>query len=337
MTAETLPGGVSVDFGHQSTPHSASGPRNADKRGQTSFIWWKSFEMWHWFAMPVWLGRTNWSMANANDNAGDRSGEQPALQDWQKIVDAPRTTHRERPGASVTAWTMIQDAQDASSPTTQLSRDQLMQRYWTTVFSFIRSTGRTVPQAEDLTQGFFCDVVIGRDLFGRADRTRGHFRSLLMSAVRNYMSDDYRMRSAKRRSPGAGKLSRLDDENTGLMPRSDLPTPEEAFNAHWAEELIQRTGNEVKATFIAEGKQMHWDILKRRILDPCLTGEAAVPHDELAQEWGLSGLPQVANLLVTAKRRFARALLDNVRATITDNHSPQTELTELFGALEQRS
>ena len=78
---------------------------------------------------------------------------------------------------------------------------------------------------------------------------------------------------------------------------------------------------------------MHWDILERRILVPCLTGAAPVPHEELADRWGLRGLPLVANILVTAKRRFARKLLDNVRETLTSGASASNELNEHFKAL----
>ena len=257
------------------------------------------------------------------------------IQDWRSVVDADQDS-RQDSSSTATSWTLIQDAVDAESPTKATSRDELMKRYWSAVFAFIRSSGRSEQKTEDLTQGFFCDVVIGRDLFDRADSNRGRFRSLLMSAVRNYLADDYRMQTAKRRSPGPNALKRIDDENSGIDPRSNEADPESAFNIRWVDELIQRTSDQVREQLLGENKVMHWDIFQNRILKPCLTGAAPTPHEELAEKWGLRGLPQVSNLLVSAKRTFAKILLDNVRETLPKGASASNELNELFDALGMR-
>ena len=257
---------------------------------------------------------------------------EPEVTDWKRVVDE-ETTPRRNPSATGTSWTLISDAIDTQSPTSSESRDQLMKRYWSAVFAFIRSSGRSPQLAEDLTQGFFCDVVLGRNLFDRAEESKGRFRSLLLSAVRNYLADDYRMRTAQRRSPGEGALGRLDDDENGFEPAAKDSNPENAFNSRWVDELIERTTEQTRIELVANDQAMHWDIFKHRVLDPCLTGGKPVPHDDLARKWGLSGLPQVSNLLVTAKRRFARNLLENVRETIPSGLSATSELSELFRAL----
>ena len=251
--------------------------------------------------------------------------------DWKQVVDEDARPQRSA-SATGTSWTLIQDAINDHSPTKSNSRDQLMRRYWAAVFAFIRSSGRTPQQAEDLTQGFFCDVVLGRNLLDRAEESRGRFRSLLLSAVRNYLADEYRMRTAQRRSPGEGGLGRLDDEK-GFEASSKTTDPEAAFNNRWVDELIQRTVEQTREDLVKNNQAMHWDIFKLRVLDPCLTGAKPIPHDDLAQKWDLAGLPQVSNLLVTAKRRFAKNLLENVRETLPTGLSATTELNELFQAL----
>lgn len=251
--------------------------------------------------------------------------------DWKRVVDEDNAPHR-NPSATGTSWTLIHDAINEESPTKVQSRDQLMRRYWTAVFAFIRSSGRTPQQAEDLTQGFFCDVVLGRNLLDRAEEQRGKFRSLLLSAVRNYLADEYRMRTAQRRAPENRSVGRFDEEN-GIEPVTDHGDPESAFNNHWVDELIQRTVEQTRSQLIANNQTTHWEIFRYRVLDPCLTGAKPIPHEELAKRWGLSGLAQVSNLLVTAKRRFAKNLLENVRETLPPGLSATTELNELFQAL----
>ena len=282
--------------------------------------------------------RITWGMTEKNtipntDSSQERSEEQP-LEDWldapEHAEDQPRT-----PSTTATCWTMIGDALNESSPTTSASREELTKRYWPAIFAFIRASGRSVTMSEDLTQGFICDVFLGRNLLSKAEEARGRFRSLLLSSVRNYLADDYRKQTAKRRTPENGPPGSL-DANPGMDAADKISlSPESAFNIRWIDELILRTSEETKSALLENGQGAHWDIFKLRVLDPCLLGSTPIPHDELSEKWGLNGLPQVSNFLVTAKRRFARTLLLNVRETLPDDQDPSLELRELFKALGQ--
>tara|TARA_B100001059_G_C17803605_1_gene567717 strand:+ start:286 stop:1119 length:834 start_codon:yes stop_codon:yes gene_type:complete len=265
------------------------------------------------------------------DPTGNGEADRP-LKDW---LQAPEPTEEapQTPSTTATCWTMIGDALDANSPTTGTSREQLTKRYWPAIFAFIRASGRSVTVAEDLTQGFICDVFLGRDLLSKAEEARGRFRSLLLSSVRNYLADDYRKQTTQRRTPKSGPPGSIDATPGMDAPDRTTVTPESAFNIRWIDELILRTAEETKAALLANGQGAHWDIFKLRVLDPCLLGATPVPHEELSAKWGLNGLPQVSNFLVTAKRRFARTLLMNVRETLPENQDPSLELRELFKAL----
>ena len=261
-----------------------------------------------------------------------RHGDQ-ALSGWKEITDSEAENSIKTASATSTSWTLITDAINDHSETRETSKDALVKRYWQAVYAFIRASGRSPVLAEDLTQGFFCDVFLGRELLARAESARGRFRSLLLSSVRNYMADDFRMRTAKRRTPEHGVLMNLDGSD-GLDVTSDEAfDPEVAFNVVWVEELIDRTTRQVESDLVENGQSVHWEILKDRVLDPCLSGRAPTPHETLAEQWGLKGIPQVSNMLVTAKRRFARQLLENVRETLPENYAPSNELDELYQAL----
>ena len=267
------------------------------------------------------------------DSSQERSDER-SLKDWLEVPEEAEDQSR-TPSTTATCWTMIGDALNETSPTTSSSREELTRRYWPAIFAFIRASGRSVTLSEDLTQGFICDVFLGRNLLSKAEEARGRFRSLLLSSVRNYLADDYRKQTAQRRAPKNGPPGSL-DANPGLdaVDKTSL-SPESAFNIRWIDELILRTSEETKSALLKNGQGAHWDIFKHRVLDPCLVGATPVPHDELSAKWGLSGLPQVSNFLVTAKRRFAQTLLLNVRETLPDDQDPSLELRELFKALGQ--
>ena len=44
--------------------------------------------------------------------------------------------------------------------------------------------------AQDLTQSFFAHL-IEREIYGRADRAKGRFRSFLLAALKNFLADAY--------------------------------------------------------------------------------------------------------------------------------------------------
>lgn len=256
-----------------------------------------------------------------------------ALQDWREITDLEAEQATKTASATSTSWTLISDAINDDSATSEQSKSLLAKRYWHAVFAYIRASGRSMVLSEDLTQGFFCDVFLGRNLLNHAQSARGRFRSLLLSSVRNYLSDDFRMKTAKRRMPEGGSVTSLDNIDGMMTPSDDSNGPELAFNRIWVEELIARTQEQVKLDMTENGQSIHWEIFQDRVLEPCQTGCSPTPHEDLANAWGLNGIAQVSNMLVTAKRRFARQLLENVRETIPENYSPSTELDELFQAL----
>lgn len=256
-----------------------------------------------------------------------------ALKGWREITDSHAEQTVASPSATSTSWTLITDAVNEDSSTRTESKDALVKRYWQAVYAFVRASGRSAILSEDLTQGFFCDVFLGRELLERAESARGRFRSLLLSSVRNYLADDFRMRTAKCRTPAHGKLMNIEgDEQFGANP-DESGDPEAAFNTVWVEELIGRTAKQVEQDLVESGQSIHWKILQDRVLLPCLNGGTPTPHEDLANQWGLKGVPQVSNMLVTAKRRFARRLLENVRETLPENYAPSTELDELYQAL----
>jgi DNA-directed RNA polymerase specialized sigma24 family protein len=268
----------------------------------------------------------------SDSNSTQGSSEERPLEDWLEVPEQEQNQPK-TPSTTATCWTMIGDAINEKSPTTKGSREQLTKRYWPAIFAFIKASGRSVTVSEDLTQGFICDVFLGRNLLSKAEESRGRFRSLLLSSVRNYIADDYRKQTAKRRAPSSGPPGSLDAHSGMETADKTNVTPESAFNIRWIDELILRTSEETKSALIANGQGAHWDIFKLRVLDPCLLGATPIPHEELSAKWGLDGLPQVSNFLVTAKRRFARTLLLNVRETLPENQDPSLELRELFKAL----
>ena len=85
--------------------------------------------------------------------------------------------------------------------------DLLLKLYWKPVYCFLRRKGYDNESAKDLTQDFFHEVVLGRDLIQRADPSKGRFRSFLLTALKRYLINAAEARRAQKRIPSEKLVS----------------------------------------------------------------------------------------------------------------------------------
>ena len=159
-----------------------------------------------------------------------------------------------------TSWSRLDllgaDPEDRS----QEIYEELISRYWPAVYSYIRRTGRSSDEASDLTQGFICDVVLGRQLFHAANRDRGRFRSLLLTALKNYIVERHRYETRIRRGGRAVLLSfDLAEQNTIPSRDStsaDQPSKLSGLDLLFVTYLISVSNLVAKMVLIVIGKSL---------------------------------------------------------------------------------
>ncbi len=234
-------------------------------------------------------------------------------------------------GASHTDWSMIAQASEADEEVAGDALEQLVRRYWAAVYAYIRRTGRDVHEAADLTQGFVCDIIISRRLCDYADPQRGRFRTLLLSAVKNYLHEKHR-HDRKRSLELDGPPLPLEDRPAQT---STNETPDEAFCYQWSATLIRQVLTQVKASCEADGLDAHWTVFEHRVVRPMLFDEPPTDHARLVEQLNLKDEPQAANMMITVKRRFARALYQEIGRTVIDPQQIEDELNELLHDLER--
>jgi len=239
------------------------------------------------------------------------------------------------PGASQTDWSMIYDAAYGPEEHARAAWDQLARRYWPAIFAYIRSHGRDVHQASDLTQGFVCDIMLGRRLLKVADPRRGRFRTLLLTALKNYITERHRADTRRKRAPADGQILELDGRGGAAMAPASADTPEAVFIAQWSAMLVQRVLDRVRRSCEEEGLDRHWAVFDARVARPMLTGEAPVSYAALVERLGVRDAAQAANMMITVKRRFARMLFEEVAQTVEDPADVEDELRVLMRALER--
>ena len=85
-----------------------------------------------------------------------------------------------------TEWTVIDHIRSGDKSSSAVLMNDLLKKYWKPVYCYLRRKGFENEQTKDLTQGFFQEIVLQRDLIEHADKSRGgfeHFYSLLCNNI----------------------------------------------------------------------------------------------------------------------------------------------------------
>jgi DNA-directed RNA polymerase specialized sigma24 family protein len=238
-------------------------------------------------------------------------------------------------GASQTDWSMISEVAKHDEPAAADAMERLVRRYWSAIFAFIRRSGRDFHEAADLTQGFVCDIIISRRLCDYADPNRGRFRALLLRAIQNYLRERHRREQRARPAEADMKPLPLGDSDWALADAGSHETPEEAFSYHWSATLVRQVLSAVRTGCEADSLDAHWAVFESRVVRPMLFNEPPTDYATLVERLELKDESQAANMMITVKRRFVRALYFEIGQTVSDPGQVEDELHELLKDLER--
>jgi DNA-directed RNA polymerase specialized sigma24 family protein len=235
-----------------------------------------------------------------------------------------------------THWSMIQGVKEREDKDRALI-GLLLERYWKPVYCYVRRKGHGNEEAKDLTQGFFHEVVLNRNLVQRADPAKGRFRFFLLHALNQYLVDIQRQEAAQKRIPRA-KLVSLD-----VADPPSLPQPvhefdaEQCFNYAWKVDLIDRVLAELKEWYMGEGMEAHWLLFRDCLLRPSFDDVDAPSLTDLCRQYGIENETKASNMLGTVKRKFQTVLKEHIRQTVVSGEVAEEELREMFKFFEKKS
>ena len=256
----------------------------------------------------------------------------PILNPKATVLPADRTLLRSMDPTSgqtaasfhTTLWSLVLGARGDRS-----ALEHLLRAYWSPVYAFIRRQGYPGHDASDLTQDFLTQVVIGRDLLGRADPERGRFRAFLKHALKNFLIDQHRLHRVSKRSGGGTGVAAGGDHPEPDVADSRVPEIDAMFDREWAATVLELTLTRLEEACRADGLAQHWEVFNLNVLGPAVRKSRAVPLDELAGRFGAVDATQLSNMLQTVKRRFRKTLREVVAETVSDESQVEQELSEL--------
>src|SRR6266568_5093664 len=101
---------------------------------------------------------------------------------------------------ATTHWSVVLTAQ-GESPAAQGALEKLCRTYWRPIYAFLRRQGRPPEEAEDITQGFFAQL-LERRKFSAIRKEKGRLRSFLLGALKYFVTDEQRRAMAIKRGKG---------------------------------------------------------------------------------------------------------------------------------------
>jgi len=230
-----------------------------------------------------------------------------------------------------TRWTVVKRAVGSDDVAAREALSALCEGYWYPIYAFVRRSGKSPHDAEDLTQGFFARL-LEKDMLATADPTKGKLRTFLLSCARHFLADEHDRAGAQKR--GAGLISSFDavqaEERYAIEPVDNV-TPDRLFQRRWALALLERTLETIAEEYAAEGKAELFAALR-----PFLGfGKSAVKsYEELVTELSLP-VGTLKNHVFRMRERWRKLLLDQVAATLEEptEEEVRAELSELIGCV----
>ena len=229
----------------------------------------------------------------------------------------------------VTRWTIVAAARGQGDEA-QRALNELCGLYWPPVYAFLRRKGKSPADAEDLTQGFFAELLARGSLDSVAE-VHGRLRTFLLKAVTRHMSHEHEKANAAKRGGGV-PLLRLDFE---LAEGRFIPepghhiTPDLEFERQWALSLLDRALAESRANEVLANRGALFEDLKGLIsLDAATTSYA-----EIAARHGMSeGAVKVAAHRL--RQRFRNALRAAIAETVATEEEIDDEIRHLFSVFQ---
>jgi RNA polymerase sigma-70 factor (ECF subfamily) len=235
----------------------------------------------------------------------------------------------ERETFLTTHWSLIEDVQSREDKDHALI-GLLLDKYWKPVYCYLRRKGYSNEEAKDLTQGFFHEVVLSRELVRRADQSRGRFRSFLLHALNQYLIDEKRRQTSLKRIP-RDKLVPLDFTDPPVLPHIiSMQAPEECFNYAWKSTLLDQSLSQVHEKCSEQGMETHWHVFREKVVKPILDDVKPLSLNEICAKYNIENETRASNMIVTVKRRFQAALKKNVRNTVISEDQIDEELREIL-------
>lgn len=228
-----------------------------------------------------------------------------------------------------THWSVVLDAQ-GESPAAQEALEKLCRTYWRPIFAFLRRQGLRPDEAEDITQGFFAEL-LERGSLDAVRKEKGRLRSFLLGGLKYFLANEQRRAMAIKRGKGQRlvPLEELRSDDRIEMEPADPMTAEMIYERRWALTVLERVLDRLKNEYFAANNAALFDRLKELLPD-----EPGSPSQaEIAARLGMSE-NAVRQAFYRFRQRYQALLREEIANTVATPGDIEDELRHLIAVLE---
>jgi RNA polymerase sigma factor (sigma-70 family) len=249
-----------------------------------------------------------------------------------EVTSTATTGSSEQHGAAAfatTHWSIVLEAQGESAAA-QEALEKLCRTYWRPIFAFLRRRGISPEEAEDITQGFFAELLERRSLEA-VRKEKGRLRSFLLGGLKYFLTNEQRRAMAIKRGKGQ-RLIPLEelraDERIDMEP-SDPMTAEMIYERRWALTVLERVLSGLKEEYLSADNAALFDSLKE-----LLPAEPGSPSQaEIAVRLGMSE-NAIRQAFYRFRQRYQALLREEIANTVATPGDIEDELRHLIAVLE---
>ena len=229
---------------------------------------------------------------------------------------------------ATTHWSVVLEAQ-GDSPAAHEALEKLCRIYWRPIYSFLRRKGVSPEEAEDITQGFFAQL-LERGSLDAVRKEKGRLRSFLLGGLKYFLADEQRRALAVKRGKGQRFISfeELRADQRIEMEPADTVTAEMIYERRWALTVLERVINRLKDEYRAAGNAALFDSLKELLPD-----EPGAPSQaDIAARLGMTE-NAVRQAFYRFRQRYQALLREEIAHTVATPGDIEPELRHLISVL----
>lgn len=239
------------------------------------------------------------------------------------------TKNRDSIHFDTTQWSLVVAAGDKDRPGCQEALATLCELYWYPLYAYARRRSGDPHEAQDQTQAFFVRL-LDKNLVESADRSRGRFRSFLLTSFKNFLTNEWQRAIALKRGGGQATLY-IDFVDAGTrfnVGAADTKSPQQLYEQEWALSLLDQVLGRLREDYVSRGNSEQFDVLKDFI--------CGLPPDSSYQRAAerLRISPGAAKVAASRLRsRYRELIQQEVSRTLAEPDEVEDEIRFLFEAL----
>jgi RNA polymerase sigma factor (sigma-70 family) len=229
-----------------------------------------------------------------------------------------------------THWSVVLAAQ-SPSPAASEALETLCRTYWRPIYSFVRREGRSVEDAQDLTQTFFARLLERQDLHA-VRREKGRLRSYLLVSLKHFLINQRERAMSIKRGEGRAliPLNELVARERNDPEPADILTADRIYERRWALTVLEQVLAQLEQEYRTAGNAKLFEGFKELLADE----PNGISQAQIAAE-----LRMTENAVKQAyhrfRQRYRELLREEIAHTVAVPGDIEDELRHLIAVLRE--